>query len=65
MSYEHKSESSCCPSLQNSGTSATFVDGRIVEDWVLVDSLGVYQQLDLIPTSEDLIAAAAGHAKTG
>jgi steroid delta-isomerase-like uncharacterized protein len=30
----------------------------IVEDWVLVDALGVYQQLGLVPPSEQLLASA-------
>jgi len=34
-------------------------DGRIIEDWVLVDSLGVFQQLGLVKKSEQLIAEAA------
>jgi len=33
--------------------------GRIVEDWVLVDSLGVFQQLELVKPTEQLIAEAA------
>jgi hypothetical protein len=33
--------------------------GRIVEDWVLVDSLGVFQQLGLVKPMEQLIAEAA------
>jgi len=30
--------------------------GRIVEDWVLVDSLGVFQQLGLVKESGELLA---------
>ena len=29
--------------------------GKIVEDWVLVDSLGFFQQLGLVPQTEDLV----------
>ena len=36
-----------------------FADGLIDEDWVLVDSLGVFQQLGLVPPSEELLARAA------
>jgi len=36
-----------------------FADGVIAEDWVLVDSLGVFQQLGLVPPSEELLAQAA------
>ena len=36
-----------------------FADGVIAEDWVLVDSLGVFQQLGLVPPSEELLAKAA------
>ena len=32
--------------------------GRIVEDWVLVDAYGAFEQLDLVPARQDLIAAA-------
>jgi steroid delta-isomerase-like uncharacterized protein len=30
--------------------------GKIVEDWVLVESLGFYQQLDLIPSTQEILA---------
>ena len=32
--------------------------GKIVEDWVLVDSLGLFQQLGLVPLSEEIFAKA-------
>ena len=32
--------------------------GKIVEDWVLVDSLGLFQQLGLVPDREQLFAQA-------
>jgi predicted ester cyclase len=31
--------------------------GRIVEDWVLVESLGLFQQLGLVPPREELLPA--------
>lgn len=31
------------------------VQGKIVEDWVLVESLGFFQQLGLVPDTADLI----------
>jgi steroid delta-isomerase-like uncharacterized protein len=33
--------------------------GRIIEDWVLVESLGVFQQLGALPPTKDFIAAFA------
>jgi steroid delta-isomerase-like uncharacterized protein len=32
------------------------VQGQIVEDWVVVDSLGVLQQLGILPNTADLVA---------
>jgi steroid delta-isomerase-like uncharacterized protein len=31
------------------------VQGKIVEDWVLVESLGVFQQLGIVPDTADLV----------
>jgi steroid delta-isomerase-like uncharacterized protein len=36
------------------------VDGLISEDWVLVDFLGVFQQLGLVQPTNELFAAATG-----
>ena len=33
--------------------------GRIAEDWVLVDSLGLLQQLGLLPATEEILARSA------
>ena len=33
-------------------------DGLIAEDWVLIDSLGVFQQLGLVPPTEEFLAQA-------
>jgi hypothetical protein len=35
-------------------------DGRIVEDWVVTEALGVFQQLGLVPDTPTLIANATG-----
>lgn len=32
--------------------------GKIAEDWVLVDSLGFYQQLGLVPATEEIMSRA-------
>ena len=34
-------------------------DGRIVEDWVMVETLGFYQQLGLIPSMQELLSERA------
>src|ERR1700756_4783276 len=31
------------------------VQGKIVEDWVLVESLGIFQQLGVVPNTADLV----------
>lgn len=31
------------------------VQGKIIEDWVLVDSLGVFQQLGVVANTADLV----------
>jgi hypothetical protein len=31
------------------------VQGKIVEDWVLVESLGLFQQLGVVPKTADLV----------
>ncbi len=33
--------------------------GRIVEDWVLVEALGFFQELGLLPDTQDIMSAAA------
>ncbi len=34
-------------------------DGKIVEDWVLVESLGLFQQLGLLPATQEITAGVA------
>lgn len=34
-------------------------NGKIAEDWVLVESLGFFQQLGLIPATQEIMAKAA------
>lgn len=34
-------------------------NGKIAEDWVLVESLGFFQQLGLLPTTEKILASAS------
>jgi steroid delta-isomerase-like uncharacterized protein len=33
-------------------------DGKIVEDWVLVESLGLLQQLGLLPATQEILSGA-------
>lgn len=35
------------------------VNGRIAEDWVLVEALGFFQQLGLLPETEDVLSKAS------
>src|SRR5262249_38723857 len=37
-------------------------NGKIAEDWVLVESLGLFQQLGAVPDTEQLIRNFAAHA---
>jgi len=41
------------------------VNSKIAEDWVLVESLGFFQQLGLLPSTEELIRNFAQHADSG
>lgn len=38
--------------------------GKIVEDWVLVDSLGFFQQLGLVPSREEIFLRRAASTST-
>lgn len=38
------------------------VQGKIVEDWVLVESVGFFQQLGVVPNSEDLVGSCLRQA---
>ena len=32
------------------------IGGKVVEDWVLVESLGLFQQLGVLPSTTDFVA---------
>jgi len=40
-------------------------NSKIAEDWVLVESLGFFQQLGVLPDTEELIRNFAQHADSG
>jgi steroid delta-isomerase-like uncharacterized protein len=40
-------------------------NGKIAEDWVLVESLGVFQQLGMLPDTAELIRNFTQHADSG
>jgi steroid delta-isomerase-like uncharacterized protein len=40
-------------------------NGKIAEDWVLVESLGFFQQLGVLPDTAELIRSLAQHADSG
>jgi predicted ester cyclase len=40
-------------------------NSKIAEDWVLVDSLGLFQQLGAVPETAELIRNIAHHANSG
>ena len=33
-------------------------DGKIVEDWVLVEALGFFHQLELVPSAQEILSSA-------
>lgn len=35
------------------------VNGKIAEDWVLVEALGFFQQLEIVPATQEILAKAA------
>ena len=41
------------------------VNSKIAEDWVLVESLGLFQQLGVLPDTAELIRNFAEHADSG
>ena len=41
------------------------LQGKIVEDWVLVESLGVFQQLGVVPNTADLVGNFLRHQGRG
>ena len=41
------------------------VNSKIAEDWVLVESLGLFQQLGVLPSTAELIRNFAQHADSG
>ena len=36
------------------------VNGKIAEDWVLVEALGFFQQLEIVPSTQEILAKASG-----
>lgn len=36
------------------------LNGKIVEDWVLVEALGFFQQLGIVPATQEILAKSAG-----
>jgi predicted ester cyclase len=40
-------------------------NSKIAEDWVLVESLGLFQQLGMVPDTAELIRSFAEHADFG
>lgn len=34
------------------------VNGKIVEDWVLVEALGFFQQLELVPSAQEILSSS-------
>lgn len=40
-------------------------NSKIAEDWVLVESIGLFQQLGVLPSMEELIRTLPHHADSG
>lgn len=46
-------------------TTHRIANGKIAEDWVLVESLGLFQQLGAVPDTAELIGNVARRADPG
>lgn len=70
MRGTHRADWLGIPATGKSITIQMFVvhriaSGLIAEDWVLIDSFGLFQQLGLVRPAEELLAEAGNHAEVG